>query len=254
MDRRAGGDHLAVPGERAHDAARLRHGRPALRAVAPQRPAPDRRAARRGRVHRQGGRRRVRARRERRVRDRRRALRVAAAPARLPALHRRLADDPDPRDRPDGRRLDQPEAARVARRLGRGLRDLRLPDVLPGDDQHAPRAPVGRPARGRADALVRREPLEDPLEAPRPRLVPLPLHGAEDRRARCRRRRDHRRAALVDPGRSGGGDPQLQPVLRQLAAQPLGDEHHRGRARDPLLRVVAIAERLLVHRAPENVA
>ena len=34
-----------------------------------------------------------------------------------------------------------------------------------------------------------------------------------------------------------GGDPQLQPVLRQLAAaEPLGDEHHRGGARDPLLR------------------
>ena len=34
----------------------------------------------------------------------RRALGVAAAPARLHAVHRRLADDPDPRDRADGRR------------------------------------------------------------------------------------------------------------------------------------------------------
>ena len=41
----------------------------------------------------------------------------------------------------------EPEAARVARRLGRGRGDLRLPDVLPGHDQHAARAPVGRPAR-----------------------------------------------------------------------------------------------------------
>ena len=41
---------------------------------------------------------------------------------------------------------------------------------------------------------------------------------------------------VVDPGRSRRGDPQLQPVLRHLAAEPVGDEHHRGRARDPLLR------------------
>ena len=236
MGRRAGEDHLAVPGERAHDAARLRHGRAALRAVAPQRAASDRRAPRRGGVHREGGRGRVPPWCQRRVRDRGRALRVAVAPARLPAVHRRLADDPDPRDRTDGRRLDQPEAARVARRLGGRVRDLRLPDVLPGDDQHAPRAPVGRPACGGADALVRREPLEDPLEAPCPRIVPVPVHGAEDRGASCSRGRDHRRAALVDPGRSRRGDPELQPVLRQLAAEPLGDEHHRGGARDPLLQ------------------
>ena len=74
------------------------------------------------------------------------------------------------------------------------------------------------------------------LEAADPGLVPVPVHGAEDRRSGLRRRRDHRRAALVDPGRAGRGDPQLQPVLHHLAREPLGDEHHRGGARHPLLR------------------
>ena len=67
--------------------------------------------------------------------------------------------------------------------LGRRGRDRRLPDLLPGHDQHAARAPVGRPARGRADALVRRRPLADPLEGPRSRLVPVPLRRAQDRGA-----------------------------------------------------------------------
>ena len=206
-------------------------------------------------LHRQGGRGRVRARRERRLRDRRRALRVAAAPARLPALHRRLADDPDPRDRADGRRLDQPEAARVARRLGRGLRDLRLPDLLPGHDQHAPRAPVGRSARGRADALVRREPLEDPLEAPRPRLVPVPLHGAEDRRAAPR---SWARSSASCPRRSRTGSAGAILNFNQyyVSSPPsLWATNIIAAALGILFfAVVAIAERLLVHRAPENVA
>ena len=57
-------------------------------------------------------------------------------------------------------------------------------------------------------------------------------------------------SSLVDSGRARGRDPELQPVLRQLAAEPLGHEHRRGRAGDPLLLVVAIAERLIVHRRP----
>ena len=102
--RRAGRADPAVPGERADDAPRPRHGRPAVRAVAAERPAADRRPPRRRPLHRQGGRSRVPARRRRRLRDRRRALRVEAAAARLPPLHRRLADGPDPRDRADGGR------------------------------------------------------------------------------------------------------------------------------------------------------
>ena len=73
------------------------------------------------------------------------------------------------------------------------------------------------------------------LEAADPRLVPVPVHGAEDRGSGLRRRCDHRRAAVVDPGRARRGDPQLQPVLHHLAREPLGDEHHRGGARNHLL-------------------
>ena len=68
-----------------------------------------------------------------------------------------------------------------------------------------------------------------------PGVLPVPVHRAEDRGAGSRRRRDHRRAALVDPGRARRGDPQLQPVLHHLAREPLGDEHHRGGARNHLL-------------------
>ena len=44
-------------------------------------------------------------------------------------------------------------ALRPERDLGRHHRDL--PDVLPGDDRDDPRPPLARPARPRADALVR---------------------------------------------------------------------------------------------------
>ena len=50
-----------------------------------------------------------------------------------------------------------------------------------------------------------------------------------------RRRRDHRRAARLDPGRARGRDPQLQPVLLERADPALGDEHRRGGARHRLL-------------------
>ena len=47
-----------------------------------------------------------------------RARPLAPAAARLPAVHRREPDDPDPRDRADGRRLGQPEAAGARCRAG----------------------------------------------------------------------------------------------------------------------------------------
>ena len=56
-----------------------------------------------------------------------------------------------------------------------------------------------------------------------------------ERNGECRRR-DHRRAAELDPGRARRRDPQLQPVLLDHAGEPLGDEPHRGRARDRVLR------------------
>ena len=138
---------------------------------------------------------------------------------------------------------------------GAVVRDLRLPDVLPGHDQHAARAPVGRPARGRADALVRREPLEDPLEAPRPRLVPVPLHGAEDRGARGGRRA---RSSASCPRRSRTGSPARSSTSTSTTSARRRASGRRTSSRprsgSSSSRVVAIAERLLVHRAPENVA
>ena len=136
--------------------------------------------------------------------------------------------------------------------MGRRLGDRRLPDLLPGHDQHAARAPVGRPARPRADALIRGEPLEDPPKASDPRLVPVPVHGAEDRGSGLRRRRDHRRAALVDPGRTRRGDPQLQPVLLTSPESLWATNIIAAGLGIIFFSVVAIAERLLVRRAPDT--
>ena len=134
-------------------------------------PAADHDPAARRVVHGEGSARRLRARRHVRVRARDRARALAPRAARVPALHRRLADDPDPRRRADGRRLAQVRLA-----VGRG--DRRVPDVLPGDDQHAARAAVGGAARARADALVRCEPLAGALAPARPDVAALPLHRA----------------------------------------------------------------------------
>ena len=59
-------------------------------------------------------------------------------------------------------------------------------------------------------------------------VAALPLRGVQDRRDGLRRRRDHRRAAVLDPGRARRRDPQLQPVLLAPAREPVGDEPHRG--------------------------
>ena len=45
-----------------------------------------------------------------------------------------------------------------------------LPELLPGHDRHAPRTPFSRPAGAGADALLRRNPTGDPLQAAIPRL------------------------------------------------------------------------------------
>ena len=76
---------------------------------------------------------------------------VADPAARAPPLRRRVADGADPRRRADRRRLPRkpPRRGLVLRR-----RDRRVPDVLPGGDQHAARPALDRPARRRADALV----------------------------------------------------------------------------------------------------
>ena len=71
---------------------------------------------------------------------------------------------------------------RAERHLGRGHRDV--PDLLPGDDRDDPRPAVARPARARADALVRGRPLGDLSEGPPARIVAVPVHRPQDRRDR----------------------------------------------------------------------
>ena len=131
-------------------------------------------------LHGEGVHRGLPARRGDRVRDRRRAVAVALPRARLHPLHRRLPDDPAARDRADGRDRARHEG-RHRLGLGRGARGL--PDLLPRDGKRAPRPAGGRPARGRADALLRRGPLEDPLEAAGADLAAVPVLGVPDRGA-----------------------------------------------------------------------
>ena len=205
----------------------------AVRAVALGGAAAARPAARVGRVHGSRGRRRVRPRRADRLHDRRRPPPLALPPARLAAVHRRLADGADPRDRADGRDLARRQGPP---RLGARRRDRRLPDVLPGHDQHSARPRLGRPARARADALVRGAPWKVLWKVRVPASLPYRLHGPEGLGDGERRRCDHRRAAVRHPGRPGRRDPQLQPVLLARARVAVGDEHRRRRARDRFLR------------------
>src|SRR4029079_6258043 len=107
----------------------------------------------------------------------------------------------------------------------------RLPHVLPGRDQRVARPAVRRPARVRADGVVRVEPVEHPLAPACPGVAALPLHGAQDLRHGGRDRRDHRRDAGVDPGWSRRRDRGPQPVLLAPADVPLGDEHRLRGAR-----------------------
>ena len=111
-------------------------------------------------------------------------------------------------------------------------RDRRhVPDLLPGDDRHAPRPALVRPAGARADALLRRVALDDLLEAAPAGLDAVPVHRA---------RRSPRRASIVgaiigeDAGRHPGGsrprDHQLQPVLHHRARRSCGRRSSCGRS------------------------
>ena len=200
----------AVQGRRVRDAAPAGHHQQALGAgrdrAAGARPRPPRQ----GPLHGAGGGRRIRDRGNRRHRDRRRVPLLEPDAARLPALRRRLADGADPRDRADGRDL--------ARRPGpagldAGRRDQRLPHVLPRRDQHAARPRLDRSPQARADALLRRLGVEHAVARQVPVRAPVSLLGVQGGRDGERRRRDHRRAAVVDPGRPRRRDSQLRPVL-----------------------------------------
>ena len=69
-----------------------------------------------------------------------------------------------------------------------------------------------------------------------------------------RRRRDHRRAALLDPGRARRRDPQLQPVLHRSPTSLWATNIVAAALGISFFAVVALGEKLLVRRAPENVA
>ena len=91
-----------------------------------------------------------------RLRARRRCSRTrgscAAACCRTSSSRRRSRSSPSRRWSSSG------SAAKGVAALDRRLRDRRLPDLLPGGDEHAARPAVARPARARADALVRGRP------------------------------------------------------------------------------------------------
>src|SRR5262245_26062861 len=233
----ARGVDLAVRRQRDVDAAPAQHLPGALveRAAGRRRPEARHDPLPLGTLHGEGSCGRVRVGRRPRLRPRRAARALPDPRARLPPLGRRVADGADPRRRADGRRLAQPEAARTLPGLGRRRRHRRVPHVLPGHDQHDPRPPLRRPARARADALVRGGQLAHPLEAPLSRGAAVHLRRAEGVGDCERRRRDHRRATVVDPGRARRPDHQLQPVLHDAADRPLGDERHRRRPRHHLL-------------------
>ena len=199
-------------------------------------PAADHDPLPQGALHGEGGGRRLRDRRRRRLRARDRPRPLAAPATRLPAVHRREPDDPDPRDRADGRRLGQPEAARPVQGWGAVAVIAAYLTFFPvvintlrGLHSADPRALelMRTYAAGRWSVLWK-------LRVPA--SLPYRLLGAPDRRDRERRRRDHRRAAFRPAERPRRRDPQLQPVLLDRAAGALGDERDRGAPRRHLLR------------------
>ena len=107
-------------------------------------------------------------------------------------------DDPDPRDRADGRRLGQPEAAGPLQGWGAVAVIAAYLTFFPVAINTLRGLQSADP---RALELMRTyaaEPLGGALEAARAGLAAVRLRGAEDRGDRERRRRDHRRAAVVD--------------------------------------------------------
>ena len=109
-----------------------------------------------------------------------------------------------------------------------GRHHRHVPDVLPGDHRRDPRPALARPARARADALVRGVALGD-------------LSGRCACRRRCRtcsrRSRSRPTASIVgaiigegpggDPGRPGAGHRQLQPAVHHRPGEAVGDDPRR---------------------------
>ena len=176
-------DHVAVRGQRDEHAAHPRHAARVHAAASAGRAAADPATSGTGRCS--PRRRRCSASRSARSIGFGLAVLLAhsrIAAARPAAVHRRVADRADPRGRADGGRRPGDEGRHA---LGRGLRDRRLPDLLPGRDEHAARPALARPARPRADALLRGRP---PLRCSGSCACP-PRCRSSSRRSRSRRPR-----------------------------------------------------------------
>ena len=154
----------------------------------------------------------------------------------LAAVHRRLADGPDPRVAPMVVVWANPKLPSGLQGLGRGRRDRRVPDLLPGDGQHAPRPAVGRPARARADALATR-PATGGSSGSSAFPAALPYLFAALKVAAT--------ASVVGAiigelpssiqDGLGGAILNFNQYYSTRAARALGDEHHRRGARDLVL-------------------
>ena len=176
-----------------------------------------------GAVHVARGVPRVRPRQPARPRPRDGVRPLAARRARVRPVRHRQPDDPDHRPRAADR-----VRARAGRARGRGHRDV--PDVLPGDDRDDPRPALVRPARARADALVRRLALRGLLEAAPAGVAAVPVHGAQDRRDGGHRRRDHRRGHGRHPGGPGPGHHRRSTSTTSRAREAVGGDLRRGDA------------------------
>jgi len=141
------------------------------------------------------------------------------------------------------------------RRLVLGGRHCELPHLLPGDDQHAPRPTVDRPARSRADAFVRGGSAKRALEIEDSGGAALHLFRAQDLRHGEHCRRDHRRGAFVDPGGPWRLHRQLTYQYYSLNPENLWATNLIAALLGiAFFLVIVIAEAIVVRRAPENVA
>src|SRR5918993_267526 len=205
-------DDRELRGQRQDLSPPPRHCRPAFRALAEERAAADRGALGCGVVYGEGGGSRLRARRLDRVRARSAPRSLAPAPARLPPVHRRLPDDPDPLEAAASRFASVP--VHRLQDLGDGLRGGR-------DHRRAPRLD---PERSR-----RRD----------PQLQPVLLDDAREPvgdQPRRRRARDRllpgRRRGREDRGAAGagarGGDEQANVVELKAVSKEVAHRHGRA--------------------------
>ena len=97
------------------------------------------------------------------------------------------------------------------------------------------------------------EPLDGALEAAVPASLPYLFTALRVVGDGERRRRDHRRAAVVDRGRPRRRDPQLRAVLHLQPQKLWATNIIAALLGIAFFLIVAAAEKLVVRRAPENV-